>query len=104
MVEQTDKIVEGARILLTVLGINTCVIAIETNKPDAIGAMSEAVAARPADGMDISVAALSVKYPTGSEKQLIQAITGRKVPAMALPSAVAWWFTTSLPPRRCTMR
>ncbi|HBH29226.1 MAG: electron transport complex subunit RsxC [Desulfofustis sp. PB-SRB1] len=88
MVEQTDKIVEGARILLTVLGINTCVIAIETNKPDAIGAMSEAVAARPADGMDISVAALSVKYPTGSEKQLIQAITGRKVPAMALPSAV----------------
>jgi len=31
---------------------------------------------------------LKVKYPQGSEKQLIHAITGRKVPAYALPSAV----------------
>ena len=29
-----------------------------------------------------------MKYPQGSEKQLIQSITGRKVPALALPSAV----------------
>jgi len=36
----------------------------------------------------ISVQPLQVKYPQGSEKQLIQAVTGRKVPAMALPSSV----------------
>jgi Na+-translocating ferredoxin:NAD+ oxidoreductase subunit C len=88
MVEKAEEIVEGAKILLKILGIKTCVIGIENNKPEAIAAMTEAVsAAGGADG-DISVVTLQVKYPQGSEKQLIQAITGRKVPAMALPSAV----------------
>ncbi len=88
MVEKAEEIVEGAKILLKILGIKTCVIGIENNKPEAIAAMTEAVnAAGGADG-DISVMTLQVKYPQGSEKQLIQAITGRKVPAMALPSAV----------------
>lgn len=86
MVERAEEIVEGAKILLKILGIKTCVVGIENNKPDAIAAMTEAV--RAAGGGDISVATLQVKYPQGSEKQLIQAITGRKVPAMALPSAV----------------
>ncbi|MCK4840240.1 MAG: RnfABCDGE type electron transport complex subunit C, partial [Desulfobulbaceae bacterium] len=36
----------------------------------------------------VSVQPLQVKYPQGSEKQLIQTLTGRKVPAFALPSAV----------------
>ena len=47
-------------------------------------------AAHDASGADctIKVRTLQVKYPQGSEKQLIQAVTGRKVPAAALPSAV----------------
>ena len=36
----------------------------------------------------IEVKTLQVKYPQGSEKQLIQATTGRKVPGYALPAAV----------------
>jgi electron transport complex protein RnfC len=50
--------------------------------------MSKAVQ-QAADGdCAIRVQTLQVKYPQGSEKQLIQAVTGRKVPAMALPSSV----------------
>lgn len=88
MLEKSAEIVEGARILLKILGITTCVIGIENNKTDAIETMQAAVAAAATGDVDIRVATLQVKYPQGSEKQLIQAITGRKVPALALPSAV----------------
>ncbi|MBE0583514.1 MAG: electron transport complex subunit RsxC, partial [Desulfofustis sp.] len=88
MVEKAAEIIEGARILLKILGIARCVIGIENNKPDAIATMTDAARAVSGKGGEISVQTLQVKYPQGSEKQLIQAITGRKVPAMALPSAV----------------
>lgn len=88
MLEYTGEIVEGAMILLKILGIKECHIGIENNKPDAIKAMSEAAARVSGGEATIRVRPLQVKYPQGSEKQLIQAVTGRKVPAMALPSAV----------------
>jgi len=88
MLEYTGEIVEGAVILLKILGITECHIGIESNKPDAIKAMSESAARVSDGGASIRVRPLQVKYPQGSEKQLIQAVTGRKVPAMALPSAV----------------
>jgi electron transport complex protein RnfC len=88
MLEQSDEVVEGARILLKILGITECYIGIESNKPDAVTIMAEAANAVSSSDCQIKVVTLEVKYPQGSEKQLIQAITGRKVPAMALPSAV----------------
>ncbi|MEE4136207.1 MAG: electron transport complex subunit RsxC [Desulforhopalus sp.] len=88
MVEQPVEILTGARIILKILGIKVCHIGIENNKPDAIAEMSRAVGAASLAGEQIAVRPLQVKYPQGSEKQLIQAVTGRKVPAMALPSAV----------------
>ncbi len=86
MLESPAEILTGARIILKILGIDSCHIGIERNKPDAITEMSRVVAE--ADQAGIVVRPLQVKYPQGSEKQLIQAITGRKVPAMALPSSV----------------
>ena len=50
---------------------------IEDNKPEAIAAMREA--ARGLEGVEICV--MKTKYPQGGEKQLIQALTGREVPA-----------------------
>lgn len=88
MLEHAAEIVEGAKIILRILGIKQCNIGIESNKPDAILAMTEAARAGSTAEYSLTVNALQVKYPQGSEKQLIQAITGRKVPAMALPSAV----------------
>lgn len=88
MLEKAEEIVEGAKILLKILGIKACAIGIEDNKPDAISTMQSAVDKLQEPEFTIAVETLEVKYPQGSEKQLIQAITGRKVPAMALPSAV----------------
>lgn len=56
---------------------------IENNKPDAIRQMRQA-----AQGTPIRIAVLKTKYPQGGEKQLIYAITGRKVPPGKLPMDV----------------
>jgi electron transport complex protein RnfC len=87
MLENPTEIVEGAQIILKILGISECHIGIESNKPDAVREMEKAVQAASAAGT-VKIQTLQVKYPQGSEKQLIQAVTGRKVPAGALPSAV----------------
>ena len=86
MVEHADEVITGAKIILKILGINKCAIGIEANKPDAIAAMTEA--ANGSEQVEITVNTLEVKYPQGSEKQLIQSITGRKVPGFSLPSAI----------------
>jgi electron transport complex protein RnfC len=88
MLENPHAIVEGAKIILKILGISECHIGIESNKPDAIREMTQAVQDGASSKYTIKIQTLQVKYPQGSEKQLIQAVTGRKVPAMALPSAV----------------
>lgn len=88
MLEHASEVVEGARIIMKILGVTKCQIGIESNKPDAIEAMTRAAEAVSSTDCHILVQGLEVKYPQGSEKQLIEALTGRKVPAQSLPSAV----------------
>lgn len=83
MLEIPENIVLGARIMARILGIETIIIGIERNKPDAIDSMRRAV-----EGTSLTVQDLRVRYPQGAEKQLIYAITGRKVPAGGLPMDV----------------
>jgi len=86
MLEHAEKIVQGVRIILKILGIKNCVIGIELNKADAINIMNKAVreTARD-DGVSIKVQGLTVKYPQGSEKQLIFSLVRRAVPGGGLP-------------------
>lgn len=81
MLEKADEIIVGIRILMHALHIKKAVIGIENNKKDAISVLKKAVAA----DARIQVAALQVKYPQGSEKQLIKAILKREVPKGGLP-------------------
>ncbi len=81
MLEQSARIVAGLKLILRATGVEQGVIAIETNKPDAIERMRQAAAGEDA----IRVLALKTKYPQGSEKQLIQVVTGREVPRGKLP-------------------
>ena len=83
MLETPEKIVKGAQIIGRILGGKRIIIAIELNKPDAIETMTKA-----AEGTGVEVAPLVVRYPQGAEKQLIYALTGRKVPSGGLPAAV----------------
>jgi electron transport complex protein RnfC len=86
MLEYPEKIVQGARIILKILGIKNCVIGIELNKADAINAMNKAVREAPRDdNASIKVQGLTVKYPQGSEKQLIFSLLRRAVPGGGLP-------------------
>lgn len=85
MLEHPDEIIEGAKIILSILGIKECHIGIEENKSDAIEAIRKAVVDSGSNGFRIHVDSLRVKYPQGSEKQLIQSATGRKVPGCGLP-------------------
>ncbi len=85
MLEHPDQIIQGAQILLSILGIRECRIGIEANKPDAIEAMRAACGKASLNGFTVGVQALQVKYPQGSEKQLIQSLTGRRVPGFGLP-------------------
>ncbi|MDE6585260.1 MAG: electron transport complex subunit RsxC [Clostridia bacterium] len=78
MVEKTDEIARGARLIAKALGVANIVIGIEANKPDAIKAFE------PYD--DIKVVILKKQYPMGGEKQLIYVTTGRRVGLGKLPA------------------
>lgn len=82
MVERSNELLEGILIARKITGAEQVVLGIETNKPDAIDILRRSIKAR---SLDISVAALKIKYPQGDEKQLIKAITGREVPSGGLP-------------------
>jgi len=81
MVEQSDEVVLGTRILMKALNVTQGIIGIENNKPDAIEAMEKATASFD----NIQVMPLKVKYPQGAEKMLIKAALNRNVPTGGLP-------------------
>lgn len=81
MLEKTDEIIVGIKILMEALHIKKAVIGIENNKKDAIAAFKTLL--NKEEG--IQIAALKVKYPQGSEKQLVKAILKREVPKNGLP-------------------
>jgi electron transport complex protein RnfC len=85
MLERPNEILEGVRIIMRILGCKTGYIGIEKNKPDAIALMQKLINK---SGDKLTVVPLNVKYPQGAEKQLIRAITSRKVPAGGLPMDV----------------
>jgi len=85
MLEHPAEIIEGAKIILAMLGVKECHIGIEANKMDAVETLRKAAADKASDGFKVSVDALKVKYPQGSEKQLIESVTKRRVPGFGLP-------------------
>lgn len=84
MLEKAAEIVVGIQILMRALHIESAVIGIENNKKDAIKVLKAAAIS----DTRIKVAALKVKYPQGSEKQLIKSILNREVPKGGLPMDV----------------
>lgn len=76
-----DEIVRGTLLIMRATGASCGIIGIEHNKPEAIAAMNTAVNGH----QELSVVTLRTRYPQGGEKQLIFALTGKTVPAGALP-------------------
>ena len=84
MMEHPDDIVDGIEAVMRWLDLPRCVIAIESNKPDAIALMKE----KTAHLSKVSVQALPSTYPQGAEKVIIYSVTGRELPRGALPADV----------------
>ncbi len=83
MMEFPEEIVKGALAFSKALEVKNIYIAIEENKPLAIDSMK-----RVASPVGIEVVKLPTKYPQGSEKHLIYAVTKRTVPSGGLPMDV----------------
>ncbi|MDR2752544.1 MAG: electron transport complex subunit RsxC [Clostridiales bacterium] len=84
MLEDSDRLVTGLEVILSLFPEAQGIIGIETNKPDAIEKMSSAIKGK----SRIKVVGLVPKYPQGSEKQLMYACTKREVPSGGLPADI----------------
>lgn len=82
MLEEPEKLITGLKVAVSMFPNAQGVIAVEDNKPDAIAKLSELVKGEE----KISVMPLKTKYPQGSERQLIYAVTGRKINSSMLPA------------------
>ncbi len=76
-----EQVLQGMMILRQVLQPERIVLAVEDNKAEAIETLQALKPSFP----EIEIVVLPTMYPQGSEKQLIQAVTGREVPAGKLP-------------------
>ena len=82
MMEHADEILVGLELLMKAAKVTTGYIGIETNKPKAIELLSEK-ASKAFEGTDyrVEVIPLKQRYPQGGEKQLVDAVIRRQVPA-----------------------
>ncbi|MFZ5572150.1 MAG: electron transport complex subunit RsxC [Thermodesulfobacteriota bacterium] len=83
MQEFPAPIVTGALYAARSIGAERIYVCIESNKPAAVEALRRAAA-----GTGIIVAVLKTKYPQGSERHLIKAVTDRVIPLGGLPADV----------------
>jgi len=81
MLERTDEILVGIKIMMKAGNVNKAIVGIEANKPDAIKILTE----KATDYHGIDIVPLKVQYPQGAEKQLIKALLNREVPSGKLP-------------------
>ncbi|MDO8733911.1 MAG: electron transport complex subunit RsxC [Elusimicrobiota bacterium] len=81
MIEETEKVVGGLKLIMKVLNVKNGFIAIEDNKEDAIEKLKF-------KDERLKIVKLKTKYPQGAEKQLIKAVLKREVPSGKLPMDV----------------
>ena len=84
MMEKADEILVGLELLMIAAKVTTGYIGIETNKPDAIELLTQKVNQKfkaQASKYNVEVVPLKQRYPQGGEKQLVDAVIRRQVPA-----------------------
>ncbi|MBI5837078.1 MAG: electron transport complex subunit RsxC [Candidatus Eisenbacteria bacterium] len=88
MLAHPVEIVEGAMVMARILGVKRAIIGVESDKPEAAAKLEAAAAGAERGDVKIEVGMCQARYPQGAERQLVHALTGRVMPARALPSAV----------------
>ncbi len=82
MMEEPEKIIGGLKVSLRLFDKAIGILAVEDNKPDCIEKLKKLTKDEPR----ITVKALKTKYPQGSERHLVYAVTGRAINSNMLPS------------------
>lgn len=85
MIESSDRILAGVRILMQLLSVKRTIIGIEDNKPNAIAAMRRAIDQAKLTSI-VEVIALPAKYPMGAEKTMIRTVLGTEIPEGGFPT------------------
>lgn len=75
MRERAEEIAKGIEVVKHILGVETCVIGIEDNKPVAENAMQQF-----AQQYQFSIKRVPTLYPSGDGRRLIQLVTGKEIP------------------------
>ncbi len=81
MFDKGRRVVGGTKILMRTLCAKQAIIAVQTNKMDAINRLKS----RLADEPNIQIIGLKVRYPLGAAKVLVQKLTGRQIPINGRP-------------------
>jgi len=84
MTEEVQKIVDGLKMILQLFENAKGIIAVGNDKKEAIKTLSGLVKKEDR----ISVKEIKAKYPLGAERQVIRAVTGRKLTASMIPADV----------------
>ena len=77
MRDEAPAVVDGIRIMMHACGASEALVGIEDNKPEAIAAMKKAAEAF----SEIRIRPVPARYPMGSDRQLIETLTGKEVPS-----------------------
>lgn len=93
MRSRAPQVLAGAMIMASILNVRSIQIGVEDNKPEAMAALNQALAEKAhlalfegaAPEMMIVGRAVKTRYPQGAEKQLIDALVGRRVGSGKLP-------------------
>lgn len=86
MREYAIDVLKGGQVLMRALGIDSCFVVVESDKPEALKSIGRALA-------DLEDPRLVLKqvptiYPSGGEDQLVQLVTNREVPSGGLPTDI----------------
>lgn len=88
--ENSWAVMSGIYAVKRLLGIDRVIIGVEDNKPDVIETLRRIADSKTNDPDDaVRVLSLKARYPQGAEKVLVQACTGRVIPAGKLPADVS---------------
>ncbi len=81
-------VLAGALALVELTGAEHGIVAVEDDKPEAFKALQGVLPAL--DTRRLSVVTVPTMYPSGGERQLIQALTGDEVPSLAKPTDIGY--------------
>lgn len=84
MLEQTDNLVRGIKMVMKATGALRAIIGVEDNKLDAV----ERIRSLLPKEAGITCEAVETKYPQGGEKMLITSLLGKEVPSGGIPADI----------------